>query len=137
MPNEIPLEQGAHAEAVLTVEETDLASALGLAGEEQFPPVFATSRMVALMELAAARVLKPLLAEGELSVGVDISVRHTAATPAGARVLAEARFTGMEGKLFAFEIVAEDDAGEIGRATHRRAIISEERLLAGAAKRKS
>jgi predicted thioesterase len=46
-----------------------------------------------------------------------------------------ARFVGKEGKLFLFEVVAEDPAGIIGRGTHQRGIISTERLLAGAAKR--
>ncbi len=41
----------------------------------------------------------------------------------------------MEGKLYVFEVVATDDAGEIGRGTHRRAIVSVERIMAGAAKR--
>ena len=57
--------------------------------------------MVALMELAAARVLVPLLEPGELSVGVSIDARHTAATPAGAKVTARAVFRGMEASSIA------------------------------------
>jgi predicted thioesterase len=36
----------------------------------------------------------------------------------------------------AFDVIAHDPGGEIGRGTHKRAIISRERLLAGAAKRR-
>lgn len=123
------------ATARLTVRQSDLASNLNIETEEKFPPVFATSRMVALMEVAAARVLHSQLREGELSVGVTIDVKHTAATPLGGRVTATAKFIGREGKLFLFEISAADDAGEIGRGTHRRAIINRERLIAGADQR--
>jgi predicted thioesterase len=123
------------ASARLTVASSDLASALNLEPADAFPAVFATSRMIALMELAAARVLRPLLRAGELSVGVSVDVVHTAATPPGATVTATAKFVGREGKLFLFEVSAADDAGDIGRGTHRRAIISTERLLAGAVQR--
>jgi fluoroacetyl-CoA thioesterase len=121
------------AAASLTVASSDLASALSL--EDPFPPVFATSRMVALMELAAARVLRPHLRAGELSVGVSVDIKHTAATPPGATVTATAKLVGREGKLFLFEISAEDNAGEIGRGTHKRAIVTTDRLVASAAQR--
>jgi predicted thioesterase len=64
-----------------------------------------------------------------------MDVSHTAATPEGVEVVATARYVGREGKLFLFEVVAEDRGGEIGRATHRRAIVSSDRLVAGAARR--
>lgn len=123
------------ASASLTVALSDLASVLNLEPEDAFPPVFATSRMVALMELAAARVLRPHLREGEVSVGVSVDVVHTAATPPGATVTATARFLGRDGKLFLFEVSATDDGGEIGRGTHKRAVVAVERLVAGAARR--
>lgn len=123
------------ATAHLTVRPLDLASNLEIETAGAFPAVFATSRMVALMEVAAARLLSTQLREGELSVGVTMDIKHTAATPPGGSVTATAKFVGREGKLFVFEVSAADDAGEIGRGTHRRAIISTERLLAGAAQR--
>jgi predicted thioesterase len=91
--------------------------------------------MVALMELAAARVLRPYLREGEASVGVSVDVVHSAATPPGVTVTATARFVGREGKLFLFEVSAVDNAGEIGRGTHKRAVVATERLIGGAVRR--
>ena len=123
------------ASAQLTVAPSDLASALNLEPADAFPAVFATSRMVALMELAAARVLRPHLLAGELSVGVTVDVIHTAATPPGATVTASAKYVGRDGKLFLFEVSAADNAGEVGRGTHKRAIVTTERLLAGATRR--
>jgi fluoroacetyl-CoA thioesterase len=128
-------EIGATATAAMTVKASDLASAFRLAPEDAFPPVYATARMVALMEVAAARVLAPHLAEGERSVGVVVELTHTAATPEGVGVEAVARYLGCEGKQHRFEVVARDRGGEIGRAIHARAIVSSDRLVAGAARR--
>jgi fluoroacetyl-CoA thioesterase len=126
---------GATASAEMAVRSEDLASHFVLAAVDAFPRVFATARMVALMELAAARILRPHLGEGEHSVGVTVDVAHTAATPEGATVEATARYLGREGKLFLFEVVARDRGGEVGRGTHRRAIVSGDRLAAGARRR--
>lgn len=135
MPNQNEPEINATATAQLVVGPEDLASSLPIEMGDQFPAVFATARMVALMEIAAARVLKPLLGPGELSVGVTVEVSHTAPTPAGAQVTTTARYAGREGKLFLFEVTASDPGGEIGRGWHKRAIVTGERLQSGAAKR--
>ena len=124
------------SEMAFVVGEADLASTLSTDPEDAFPGVFATSRMVGFMELAAARLLRPLLEPGQLSVGVTIETSHTAATALGATVRARARYLGREGKLYVFEVAALDEAGEVGRGTHKRAIISLDRLLAGAARRR-
>jgi len=129
------LSPGAAGSASIVVGEGDLASVLAVEKGDSFPRVLATARMIALMELAASRALQPLLAEGELSVGTSLDVSHTAATPPGATVTATGTFQRMEGKLYVFEVVAEDPGGEIGRGLHRRAIVARDRLEAGAAKR--
>lgn len=117
------------------VTPADTAAALNGITGDTFPAVLATTKCIALLELAAGHLLVPLCAPGELSVGVVVDVRHTAATKVGALVEAEARFTGRDGKLYAFEVVARDEGGEVMRGVHKRAIVSEERLLQGAARR--
>jgi len=123
------------ASAELVVSDGDLATTLTISTEDAFPAVFATSRMIALMEVASARLLLPFVGPGELSVGTRVDVVHSAATPPGVTVSATARYLGRDGKLFVFEVVANDDGGEIGRGKHWRAIISSERLVSGAALR--
>jgi fluoroacetyl-CoA thioesterase len=115
----------------------DTAAALNKITGDEFPAVLATTKCIALLELAAGHLLIPLCKPGELSVGVVVDVKHTAATPVGAWVEAEAHYKGVEGKLHAFEVVARDAAGEVMRGVHKRAIISEQRLLEGAARRAS
>jgi fluoroacetyl-CoA thioesterase len=135
MPNGSELELNTTGTATLVVEPHHLASSISGETGDSFPPVLATARMVALMEVAAARVLLPLLEPGELSVGVTVDINHTAPTPLGAEITATARYTGREGKLFVFEVSAADGGGEVGRGWHKRAIVSSERLQRGAAKR--
>ncbi len=121
--------------ATLIVGPHHLASSISSETGDSFPPVLATARMIALMEVAASRVLVPLLGPGELSVGVTVDISHTAPTPLGAEVTATARYAGREGKLFIFEVSCADKGGEVGRGWHKRAIVLSERLQSGAAKR--
>ena len=130
------LNVGASAEASFTVQPSDTAQALSLSPEDSFPEVLATSRMIALMELAAARTMRPLLQGDQLSVGVALNVKHTAATPVGCVVRAVATYEGQDGKLYRFKVEAFDEAGPIGEGEHTRAIVATERLLAGAARRR-
>ena len=135
MTNQNEPELNATETATLVVGPQDLASSISSETGDSFPQVLATARMVALMEVAASRVLKPLLGPGELSVGVTVDITHTAPTPVGAEVTATARYAGREGKLFLFEVSCADKGGEVGRGWHKRAIVSSERLQSGAAKR--
>ncbi len=92
--------------------------------------VFCTPSMINLMEHAAREALRPFLDDSEESVGANVVVEHLAATPINAVVRAEARVTAIEGRLVDFEIAAFDQLEQIGRGTHRRAIIQVERLVA-------
>jgi fluoroacetyl-CoA thioesterase len=130
------IELGAAAEISLTVQPSDTAQALSTSPQDTFPEVLATSRMIALMELAAARAMRPLLQVGQLSVGVTVNVKHAAATPVGCVVRAVATYLGPEGKLYRFKVEAFDEAGPIGEGEHTRAIIGTDRLLAGAERRR-
>jgi fluoroacetyl-CoA thioesterase len=122
-------------EAQFTVQQSHSARALEMGPEDSFPNVFATAHMVAFMETAATRLMRPLLSAGQHSVGVRVSVSHTAATPIGGNVRTVATYLGPEGKLFRFKVEAFDDAGPIGDGEHTRAVVTTSRLLAGAAKR--
>jgi len=130
------METGATFRFRYTVTDADTAAALNPITGDKFPAVFATTKCIALLELAAGRLLKEECKPGELSVGVIVDVKHTAATPVGAWVEAQATYTGRDGKLYAFEVVARDPGGEVMRGTHKRAVIDEKRLLEGAAKRR-
>jgi fluoroacetyl-CoA thioesterase len=126
---------GDSEEARFHVQPSDSARALEMAPEDSFPDVLATARMVAFMEMAATRLMRPLLEPGQHSVGVSVDIKHTAPTPIGGNVRTVATYLGADGKLFRFKVEAFDDAGPIGDGQHTRAIVTTSRLLAGAAKR--
>jgi len=129
------MEVGEKLEFIYKVGEKDLAKYVAVDAEDQFPEVLATARMVALMEIAAARLMNPLVKEEEQSVGVNVNVTHLAPTLCEDNVTVSAIFKGMEGKLYSFDVEINDGGGLAGKGTHTRAIIKTERLLQGAQKR--
>lgn len=102
---------------------------------DTMPRVFATAYLVGFAECAAMAVLHPYLDEDESSVGVKVDFEHTAATPVGLTVTAEATVTAVEGRLVTFEVVLRDDVDEIGRGLHRRAVIDRAKFDARVAKK--
>ena len=91
--------------------------------------VYATPCMVALMEGAACEAIADALDENETTVGTELNIRHTAATPVGLEVRAEATVTAVDGKAITFEVRAFDEAGEIGSGTHKRFVVNSQRFL--------
>ena len=112
-----------HAETIVELADTALEVGSGSLR------VYATPCMAALMEGAACECLEGALPEGQTSVGTALDLKHTAATPVGMAVRAEAKLTAVDGRKLTFEIDAFDEAGQIGSAVHERVLVSEERFL--------
>jgi len=129
------MEKGAEKEVVYTILQQDLASEVAVGSEDTFPEVLATSRMIGLMEVAAARLMKPLLKPGELSVGVGVDIKHFAPTPVGEEVKVVATFIEQDGKLYLFEVEVSDRAGKVAGGKHTRAVVEKARLMDGAVAR--
>ncbi len=91
--------------------------------------VYATPCMAALMEAAACEAIAAGLAETETTVGIELNLRHIAATPVGMEVHAKAEVTEVEGKIITFSIEAFDEAGTIGTAVHKRALVNSQKFL--------
>ena len=124
---------GLTREALMTIEVKDTAQIVG----SGTMPVLATPSMVALMERAASELVEPLLPEGWTSVGTELQVKHTAATPAGLPVRAIAIVTAVEGRRISYEIKAYDTMGEIGSGIHERFVVESERFLSKAQARRN
>jgi len=90
--------------------------------------VLATPEMIRLMEKAAVAAVDHLLPDGYRTVGVEVNVRHLAATPLGMRVRAQAELVAVEGRKLTFRVEADDEAEKIGEGEHRRVIIDLERF---------
>ena len=91
--------------------------------------VYSTPCMVALMEGAACEALGDALGEDKTSVGIELNIQHLSATPVGLEVRAEAEVTAVDGKIITFQLTAYDEAGEIGKGTHKRAIVPVQKFL--------
>ena len=98
-------------------------------------PVFATPWMCALMEKAAWTAIAPGLEDGESTVGTKLDIVHASATPIGLNVWAEAEVTAVDGKRIELNVVAYDEKGVIGKGSHERFVVTNERFLAKTAKK--
>ena len=94
-------------------------------------PVFGTPYMLAMMENAALTCLQTFLPEDQSSVGTHLNVQHTAPSPIGITVTAEAEITAVSenGRMVDFAVRAWDEKGPIGEGTHTRAIIYCEKFV--------
>ena len=117
------------AETVVTDANTAQAACSGAL------PVFGTPFMCALMEEAAWKSIAPHLEPGQSTVGTRLEVSHDSATPVGMKVWAETEITEVDGKRLVLTVAAFDERGPIGRGTHERFIVNDERFLAKCAKK--
>jgi predicted thioesterase len=88
------------------------------------PRVYATPMMILHMEMAAGSAVGPYLPDGFVSVGMDVKVRHLAATPVGNTVRAIARVIKIDSSSVTFEVEAWNGERKIGDGTHRRGIVN-------------
>lgn len=93
-------------------------------------PVFATPAMCALMEEAACDAVSDALEAGKGSVGTALSISHDRATALGDTVTAVAELVQIEGRKLSFLVSASDSKGIIGKGTHERFIIDNEKFMA-------
>ena len=91
--------------------------------------VYATPCMVALMEGAACEAIADALDGDKTTVGTELNIQHISATPVGMDIRAEAVVTAVEGKVITFELHAYDEAGEIGKGTHKRVVVAVQKFL--------
>lgn len=91
--------------------------------------VFATPAMCALMEEAACAAVNPYMEEGSGTVGISLSISHDRASALGDQVTAKATLTAVEGRKLTFSVEAEDSKGTIGKGTHERFIINNDKFM--------
>ncbi len=91
-------------------------------------PAFATPAMIALMENASVAAIQKHLDAGQTSVGVEVNIKHLAATPVGMRVRARSEVTAVDGRRVSFKVEAWDDKEKIGEGTHQRVIVDDARF---------
>ncbi len=124
------------------VPETKTVAALYPESPEfqQMPKVFATGFMVGLVEWACLRAINPHLDwPNEQTVGTQVSLSHTAATPPGMSVTVEVTLTRVEGRKLVFQVSARDEVDTITEGIHERFVIDAKRFnerVAGKARKR-
>ena len=106
------------------VGKTDTAVAMG-SGEV---PVLGTPRVIAWMEAAAMAAIHGL-PDHLTSVGIHLSVDHSAPTLEGVTVRALAEVRAVDGKRVEFDVRAFDGETVIAGGTHTRVIVDRDRFL--------
>lgn len=127
------IQVGQSATATVTVTESNIAKTMKSGSLE----VFATPAMCALMEEAAQAAVQPELDDGEGTVGISLSISHDAPSPLGSTITATATVTAVEGRKISFAIEASDGIGIIGKGTHERFVINNEKFMTKVGARKA
>ena len=84
---------------------------------------FSTPAMIQLMEQAAMDGVTGHLQDGEVSVGIEVNVRHLAPADIGATIVAHAELIEIDRNRLTFQVEVYDADRKIGEGTHKRAII--------------
>lgn len=118
------LETGIKGMQEVMVSEANSAKTMGSGTLD----VFATPAMIALMEKTAWTSIADHLEEGNGSVGTELNVKHTAATPLGMKVRCESELIEVDGRRLVFKVAAFDEVGLIGEGTHERFVVNNEKF---------
>lgn len=112
-------------EKKFTVKEAETAQAVGSGGL----PVLSTPHMIAYMENTAMTLMQETLEKGDTSVGMEINVKHLAPTALDETVTVRAEQTDQNKKVYTYTIEAYVADELIGKATHKRVIVNEEKFM--------
>ncbi len=115
------LKVGLVGELAMTVTKELTAAAWG----SGLVPAFATPAMIGMMEGASVDAIKSALAPGQTSVGIEVNIKHLAATPIGMQTRARAQVIHVEGRRVVFQVEAWDALEKIGEGTHQRMIVDD------------
>jgi len=93
------------------------------------PKVFATGFMIGLIEWACIKFINKYIDwPNEQTVGTNVTLSHSAATPPGLIATVKGELTKVEGRRLTFLITASDGVDIISEGTHERFIINAEKF---------
>lgn len=96
---------------------------------QEMPQVFATGFLVGLIEWTCIQAITPHIDwPKEQSVGIMISLNHTAATPPGLIVTVKVHLVEVAGKRLVFKFEANDGIDPICKGSHERFVINSEKF---------
>jgi len=121
----IELKVGLVGETVHEVTDQDTA-AMWRSG---LVAAYSTPALVGLTENASVIAVEKYLRDNQTSVGVQVNMKHLAATPVGMTVKARAELVEIDGKRLKFRIEAWDEKEKVCEGSHSRAIVDRSRFI--------
>jgi len=109
----------------VTVETKDTVGAM----VPGMPMVAATPYLVAVAEMACARLIKDLLEPGQITVGSRVVIDHLGPSEVGAELAIKATLVNREKNRFRFAVEIDDGARTVAKVEHERAAVSLEKLM--------
>lgn len=94
------------------------------------------SRLSELMEFAAAKLMRPMLRDGETSVALTLNLTHRSLAAPQGELRAVATPMRVSGRVHHFTVNVFDATGLIASAEHARAVVGERKIV-GLARRRA
>jgi fluoroacetyl-CoA thioesterase len=95
---------------------------IGFMGEEA--RVYATPRLISDIEMTCRTLMIEHCDEGEDSVGVEVALKHLAATLMGSTVEIIVTVTAVDRRKVVFDVSAKDEIDQISAGTHTRFVVN-------------
>jgi len=90
---------------------------------------YSTPTLIGLAENACVIAVEKHLNDDQTSVGIEVSVKHLAATPVGMTVKAKAELVEVDGRRLKFRVEAWDEKEKVCEGWHSRAIVDRSRFV--------
>jgi predicted thioesterase len=107
--------------ALIRTITIDRARTIGFMGEQA--RVYATPSMILDIEHTCRELILQHVDAGEDSVGIEVSVKHLAATLPGMTVEISVKVTAVEGRKVTFEVAARDELEAVSAGSHARFVV--------------
>jgi len=116
---------GLTGKSEMIVKEEDLVSRLGGVSVN----VLSTPRLIQLLEAAAIDAIQDFIPTDQVSLGIEVKIKHLAATPLGMKVTANALLKGVDKRRLFFLVNAYDEKEKVAEGEHERVLVSKDRFL--------
>ena len=90
---------------------------------------YSTPTLIGLAENACVIAVEKHLTDNQTSVGIEVNVKHLAATPVGMTVRAKAELVEIDGRRLRFRVEAWDEKEKVCEGWHCRAIVDRSRFV--------
>ena len=123
MSNEVKVGLIGETEHTVTDQDTAARWRSGLVD------AYSTPTLIGLAENACVIAVEKQLNDNQTSVGIEVTVKHLAATPVGMTVKAKAELIEVVGKRLKFRVEAWDEKEKVCEGWHSRAIVDRSRFV--------